>query len=442
MRSLLSIAVFLSAALLTAAQQEEKPAAKMSDSSAPEANLVGHWNVEGLTLTFAKGDKETFSEKGEQRICASISENSMTLMVGNKKFAELTYTLNPHQTPAAIDAKCDGRELLGIYEIKDNTLFLRLNDAKKGRPKSLDDKTVGVSLDLTRAESDAVLILNADGSPVEFFEPFPEYNSCGSPRWSRDGGKITFDAWRSWCGEDASWAHVIIVNADGTSFKDLGEGALPNFSPGDKLITFCQYRSNRGVWIMNADGSQRKLIDASGWCSDWASQDEVVYQSYGNDGANLRVTNIKTAATRLLLSGGRYQQIYWGLSTSTDGRWICFKGITQDGNGELAIVSTEGKDKGFKVLLSNSTPDVESFDHYVNWTPDGKHVTALVQRKGSSEYQMVLLDVEGKEAMKPVATQDSSYNRNSSSYSPDGKRIVTIHRWEKLNPSKKVAEKQ
>jgi TolB protein len=443
MRSLIAFAVLAAGAMWAFADQDETPSVEKSAPQAAEQNIAGQWRAEALALSASQNEKEVFNEKGENSISAAISEKTITLRVGNRKFAEMSYTLDPRQTPPTIDAKYNGKELLGIYEFNGSGLFLRMNDAAKGRPKSIDDKTAGVAMDLSRLATDAALLLNADGSERRYFDPFPDFTAAGSSRWSRGGGKITYDAWRFWCGEDYSYAHVITVNADGTSAQDLGEGALPNFSRDDKLITFCQYRNNQGVWVMNADGSDRKLIDSSGWCSDWtADSDEIVYSSSDDEGgANLRVTNIKNGKTRLLLTHSKYRQIFWGLSTSPDGKWICYKGSLPNGE-ELAIVNTEEKDKGFKVLLSNSTPGVEEFDHYVNWTPDGKHVTALIRMKDSPTYQMYLLDVEGKAAPRRLEGQNPSVNQGTTSYSPDGKTMVTIRRWRNLKDAEKPAEKE
>jgi hypothetical protein len=443
MRFVVSLAVLLGGTFWAFAGEDEKSAADQSKVTLVAKDLEGLWHAQSLTLSTSPGEKETFSEKGENVVSVQISNKTIVLRVGNRQLAELSYTLDTRQTPAAIDAKFDDRELLGVCDLDHDGLFLRLNDAAKGRPKSIDDKNCGIAMDLVRLPSDAVLLLNADGSERRFFDPFPGFTSAGSPRWSRTGGKITYDTWRQWCGEDYSYAHTITVNADGTDFRDLGEAALPNFSLDDRMITFCRYRENQGVWVMKADGSDRRLIDSAGWCSDWtADKDEVVYSVNEGDGANLRVTNIKTGKTRVLLSGGQYRQIYWGLSTSDDGHWICFKGVLNDGGGELAIVNTDEKDKGFKVLLSSSTPNVEEFDHYVNWTRDGKFVTALVHMKDSPAYQMYLIDVEGKAAPRRLEGQNPTVNQGTTSYAPDGKTMVTVRRWRKLDDAKKPAENE
>ena len=84
----------------------------------------------------------------------------------------------------------------------------------------------------------------------------------GSPTWSHDGTRIVFDA-----GPGTDWARshlkTIEVVEGGPKFTDLGPGNCPTFSPDDKRIAFllnpgAQAGAEAGVWVMEADGSQRR----------------------------------------------------------------------------------------------------------------------------------------------------------------------------------------
>jgi Tol biopolymer transport system component len=272
--------------------------------------------------------------------------------------------------------------------------------------------------------------LDSTGAEAGHLPPAFDYDNCGSPRWSHDGSKIVYDAWHSWDGGSSNMSHVILVNSDGTSLKDLGRGALPSISPDGKRITYSQYDNNHGVWVMNIDGTAPKLLETIAWCSDWVSNDEVIYSTYGEDGINFRVENLTTGESRLLLSKTRYRQIYWGFGTSPDGKWVAFKGDLADGSGEeLAVVNTEGKGKGFKVLLpGNTAKDVNYFDHYVNWTPDGKRLVALLSTKTRPNQQMYYLDLEGDNPPEWLSGQIPLRQFYCSTFSPDGKRLATMGR--------------
>ncbi len=150
------------------------------------------------------------------------------------------------------------------------------------------------------------------------------------------------------------------------------------------------------------------------------------------------MTDIKTGKTRLLLSKHEFQQIYWGLGCSYDGKWIAFQGIAPGGESQLAIVGTEGKDQGFKVLLPNdAAKDVTEYNRYVSWTPGNKRVLALMRTTNRPNQQLYYLDVEGKEPPQWLSGQESHRQFYCCSFSPDGKKIVTVAR-----PTKKSAKKK
>ena len=136
---------------------------------------------------------------------------------------------------------------------------------------------------LRRFTGQPLFVINADGSNLHQILAMPEFTATGSPDWSHDGSRIALDAWRSVFGENYVSAHVFVINADGSSPKDLGPGAMPSWSPDDKQLTYCQYAPENGVWIMNADGSGRQRLDPDGWGSQWSpKRNEIAYTIYEN----------------------------------------------------------------------------------------------------------------------------------------------------------------
>ena len=121
--------------------------------------------------------------------------------------------------------------------------------------------------------ADSLHVMDADGRNLRPFVSHPEYTSHGSPAWSCDGSTLAFDAWRSAQGETYVNAHIFVCNADGAQLKDIGVGAMPSWSPDGNRIVFSNY-SPRGVWIMNADGTGRELLDADGWGGEWCPKGE------------------------------------------------------------------------------------------------------------------------------------------------------------------------
>lgn len=159
------------------------------------------------------------------------------------------------------------------------------------------------------------------------------WGNCFFPSWSPDGNKITFDSNQF----DPNGANVIwIMNPDGTNKRDIsehgtGEWREPNWSPdGDKILysryigigrtelflmdtsgnnqfrlTFNDYddhysdwskdgskiawysagegRNNWGIWTMNSDGSNSRLLLKEGGHPSWSADGtEIVYSGIDN----------------------------------------------------------------------------------------------------------------------------------------------------------------
>jgi Tol biopolymer transport system component len=106
-------------------------------------------------------------------------------------------------------------------------------------------------------------------------EPDPGANYCGSPRWSHDGKRILYDVMPEM---EFHLLHIkaIDLGDDAPRLTDLGPGARPTFSPDDKRIAFLLHLNavrgaQPGIWVMQADGSERRLAGEFGmplWSPD------------------------------------------------------------------------------------------------------------------------------------------------------------------------------
>lgn len=183
-----------------------------------------------------------------------------------------------------------------------------------------------------------------------------------------------------------------------------------------------RYSPNYGVWIMNADGTGKELVD-EGWSIEWCPKgNRVAYTTY-RDGANILVRDLGKGEGRTLLDK-EYRQIYWGMAWSPDGQWIAFKGITPDGKAELAAVHVEGQSKGFKILLPKAMPDVKDILWASSWGGDGKRLIAsLVGPKGGPR-QLYFLDFAEKEPPQLVPGQDPTWANSEMAWSADGKKLA------------------
>jgi hypothetical protein len=105
-------------------------------------------------------------------------------------------------------------------------------------------------------------------------EPLPGHAYCGSPDWSFDAKRIVFDATP---GKEFSKTHIVATDFPGSEqrkFTDLGAGNCPTWSPDVKQIAFrlnarALADAEPGIWIMNADGKERRRI-ADGDLPKWS----------------------------------------------------------------------------------------------------------------------------------------------------------------------------
>jgi Tol biopolymer transport system component/regulation of enolase protein 1 (concanavalin A-like superfamily) len=287
---------------------------------------------------------------------------------------------------------------------------------------------------------DSLHVMDCDGRNLRPFVSHPEYTAHGSPAWNRDGSKLAFDAWRSRRGETYVDAHIFTCSADGSQLRDLGVGAMPSWSPEGSRFVFSSY-SPRGVYLMNADGTGRRLLDADGWGGEWSpTADRIAYAAYSSGrSANVAVQELDEAsrtplAPRMLLDD-RYKMVFWGMAWSSDGNWIAFKAETRTGTTELAIVHVEGHEKGFRVLLPAALPDMTDLLHNPCWNPDGRQIIAAVITKANSARHLYLLDAAGKEPAKPLPGLEKDRWYNDMAWSPDGTRIVVSTRQTPAGPA-------
>src|SRR5205823_744684 len=112
-----------------------------------------------------------------------------------------------------------------------------------------------------------VFICEPDGSNMKPLLDLPEYTVQGTPSWSSDGQRIALEAWRSALEETNDDSKIVVVNADGSQPRILGDGGMPSFSPhGDRLV-IRRVDPNKGIWVMSSEGAEKELIPiaAEGW---------------------------------------------------------------------------------------------------------------------------------------------------------------------------------
>ncbi len=106
-------------------------------------------------------------------------------------------------------------------------------------------------------------------------QPDADTRYCGSASWSNDGKRILFDAMRPDAVQRAHMKSIEVFEGQ-LKMTDLGVGNCPTFSPvGDRIGFLLNYGgvpgAQGGIWLMQADGSQRVRVGSFGsprWSPD------------------------------------------------------------------------------------------------------------------------------------------------------------------------------
>ncbi len=277
--------------------------------------------------------------------------------------------------------------------------------------------------------------LVAGGTTLVADEPLPGLTWCGSPDWSHDGTRIVFDASP---GTDWGHAHVMSIEIRDArpKFTDLGPGNCPAFSPDDKKIVFmlnpgAQEGADAGVWVMEADGSQRHRAGEFGnpsWSPDGR---QLLVNGFEDFPASTMMNIEKMTEAPLWLQG--YRVFSWP-SWAGPGRLV-------------AALATAGKDEADTVAILDVSDAGEAKIVEVLWkrgeeldVAPGWPVYFAEERRcyfsGVDDNKRTLYSVELKESRraKPVSAKGpdeelggfAAFPYGPFTFSPDG-RYLLVH---------------
>ena len=108
-------------------------------------------------------------------------------------------------------------------------------------------------------EDDDLYLVRSDGTGLKRLTADPGNEEHAD--WSPDGTRIVYNGITG--GGDGTRSRIFVMNADGSGKVSLGgggplgEGATPSWSPDGTQILFAGVR---GLSVMNADGSGRRLV--------------------------------------------------------------------------------------------------------------------------------------------------------------------------------------
>ncbi len=229
------------------------------------------------------------------------------------------------------------------------------------------------------------------------------------------------------------------MSSDGKVVKQLGESVDVNpifisFSPDGKKILFEIPSSNykNSIWIMDADGSNRKNLTGDMWVSGrdfplfFPNGKKILFVSSGSKKDYLSFWAIDMDSMnrkKVIEVKSEHEEIRYVISPS--GSKILFYGydILQNlGPTSLWVVDSSGQN------LMNLTPEMNGKVIFASFFPDGSKI--LLDFFSASKLQLTglwAIDLDGKNMKKITKYRENPDSEIlSPKFSKDGKRILFV----------------
>ncbi|WP_077025001.1 PD40 domain-containing protein [Fuerstiella marisgermanici] len=223
---------------------------------------------------------------------------------------------------------------------------------------------------------------------------------------------------------------IYVATMDGRSIRSLGKGTLPSWSPGGGRLAYSRFSPARGVWIMRADGTNRQLIDESGWGAAWSPDGRMIaYADTSTATGDIRVFDLaedtfrsplNAALSKLGLS--HPQQFAW----SSDSTQLAFTASRKQGGADEAATLLSLKAYG-KARLTTLLSEIRQPASGVAWQ---RHSEAIVFASATpqTKYEQLHMLVAEGETAATVPGQFPGRRNLGASWMPDGKTLIYISR--------------
>jgi hypothetical protein len=253
------------------------------------------------------------------------------------------------QEPRASGARQDARSHSGFTPENPAQAAARLVEQLKRhpvQPKEAPDRVAIYLLDVNNGD----VTLIAD-------QPAPGLTHCGSPVWSHDGCRILYDA-----TPGTQWSLTRLESIDlvdgRPTVTDLGAGNCPTFSPADDRIAFLSNADGvqNGVWLMNADGSERRFLGDYGRPMWSSAGRQLMIMSFA-DPRQVTLMDADPAKSGVLQLSGH--KLFSHPSWAGDGTIVAVIGVTE----AVALVDVSDQPPTVKEVLWSREhgPDVKPY---------------------------------------------------------------------------------
>ena len=233
---------------------------------------------------------------------------------------------------------------------------------------------------------------------------------CYEPVFSPDGSRLA-------CEINEPWIITVLDADDGSVVAETGDCCYrPAWSPDGRQIAFNsigtydeksgRYLGPSGLFVMNADGTDKRLITKKPVIFEdspaWSSRGTIAFLS--EEGGIWTISSSGTGLRRIVSADARPQR---RLAWSPDGTKLAFQG--GDGDFEVFVVNADGSG------LKNLTDNQKIQDEWPSWSPDGKAIAFASNRDGGLD-QIFAMRVDG--SGQTQLTHDDAWNACCPTWSP------------------------
>jgi Tol biopolymer transport system component len=242
-----------------------------------------------------------------------------------------------------------------------------------------------IALTWTGDGNHEVYLLSADGTTFTNLTIHPDFD--GSATWSPDGQSIAFSSTRQ------PREHIFVMNADGSAPTQLTSGDHfafdPAWSPDGSRIAFASTQSGRPeIYVMKSDGSEiTQLTDT--WAMDpaWSPDGtRIAFRALG-DNRGISVMNADgSGVLQLTTDPSIDKEPAW----SPDGSKIVFAS-NRSGDFEIYVMNADGT--GLTQLTFGTQGSV-----HPAWSPDGSKIAFITGWTTATE-QLYMMNPDGTDQL-------------------------------------------
>lgn len=303
--------------------------------------------------------------------------------------------------------------------------------------------SVVMSSTIVAQESDAkaarqVCSLKADGSDLQQIAEVADSLVLTSPAVSPAADQILFSSWDDEDGETRQSSRIARLISPGRSALplnfELGDGAMPSWSPRGKRLAITRFSLSRGVWVMKSDGTQKKLLDRLGANAKWSPNGHMIAYTKTVRGARTIAVYDMVEDRSFELwesSGSPYEKISECFAWSPDSQRICLRGRRPADDAELqdedlSEVATVLIHDSSKLTIHELCEDGQL--PTMTWHPDGQRIVFSKLADEGKLTQLYWFDPGSTtdESSKLFPGQDETRNNSSACWNRDGSRLIFV----------------